>query len=124
MKQGWIGVDFDGTLVKHVNSWDGSIGGNIEPMIMRVHGWLDEGREVRIVTARVARGFDPKAEQWQRINSWCLDTFGRSLPITSEKDPGMIVLWDDRCVQVVRNTGMTPEELGRGQYTRLPRRED
>ncbi len=119
----WIGVDFDGTLTKTVD-WDGHddgrIGETIWPMVDRVKQWLDEGREVRIVTARVARGFDYDASHWCAVQDWCVETFGKPLPITSEKDPNMLVLWDDRAVQLVRNTGKTPEEMGRAQYTRLP----
>ena len=120
MKQGWIGVDLDGTLAKHTDTFDGDIGHPIDPMVSRVKAWLAQGREVRVLTARVARGFDKDASQWHRIVEWCRDHIGQPLAVTSEKDPDMIVLWDDRCVQVVRNTGRTPEELGRQQYTRLP----
>ncbi len=124
MHNGWIGVDFDGTLTKTMEwgDWgeDIRIGDDIEPMIERVKQWRAEGRDVRILTARVARGWDDRGEQWLAISHWSHRVFGEVLHITSEKDPEMIALWDDRCVQVVRNTGMTPEELGRQQYTRLP----
>jgi hypothetical protein len=52
---GWIGVDLDGTLAMY-GRWAGplEIGEPIAPMVERVKGWLAEGREVRIMTARVA----------------------------------------------------------------------
>lgn len=119
----WIGVDLDGTLATHSDVWDGvMIEEPIMPMVYRVRRWLAEGRTVRILTARVARCV-PQPERSQHyllIREWTEQLFGQALEVTSEKDPGMIVLWDDRAVQVVRNTGKTPEELGRQQYTRLP----
>jgi len=53
MSNGWIGVDLDGTLAVHMGVWDGSIGPPIYPMVDRVRRWIKEGREVRIITARV-----------------------------------------------------------------------
>jgi len=49
---GWIGVDLDGTLALTVSNTR-EIGAPIVPMLARVHDWLDQGLEVRIVTARV-----------------------------------------------------------------------
>lgn len=105
----WIGVDFDGTLTKTMN-WtglnDGRIGENIEPMVERVRAWLAEGREVRIVTARVARGFDPGQMHWLAVSQWSVKTFGQQLEVTAEKDPLMEELWDDRAIQLIPNTGV------------------
>jgi hypothetical protein len=79
---------------------------------------LAEGRDVRIFTARVDGGEvalamgNPAGEAFKNverikgfIEQWCLKHLGRMLPITNKKDYGMIELWDDRCVQVVPNTG-------------------
>lgn|SRR5574341_1429708 len=95
---GWIGVDLDGTLA-HYDEWRGPdhIGEPIPAMIERVNRWFAEGREVRIFTART--------ERHDLIRSWCVVYLGRILPITATKDFGMVELWDDRCVQVVPNTG-------------------
>lgn len=106
MAKGWIGVDFDGTLAKTMD-WrghnDGKVGEPIWPMVERVKQWLSEGKEVRIMTARAGAG----ADQIHRdnINEFCLEVFGRTLPITCEKDFNMIELWDDRAVQVAVNEG-------------------
>jgi hypothetical protein len=99
----WIGVDLDGTLA-HYDHWRGEdhIGAPISAMVKRVMSWLAEGREVRIFTARVCDG---KPETRSFIESWCLIHLGAVLPITNQKDYGMIELWDDRCVQVEPNTG-------------------
>lgn len=106
MSYGWIGVDLDGTLAEYAE-WQGPehIGAPIPLMVERVKQWLREGREVRIVTARVS---DPEQEMAARlpIEIWCNQHLGRILPVTCRKDYGMIELWDDRAVAVVPNTGI------------------
>ena len=102
---GWIGVDLDGTLARnddHSLDWD-EIGIPIEPMIRRVREWLVQGIDVRIMTARVCEG-DPNNSR-EYIEQWCIKQFGQKLPVTNEKDYRMLELWDDRAVQVIRNTG-------------------
>lgn len=107
---GWIGVDLDGTLAVH-NSGDGvdQIGEPIAPMVERVKNWLAQGIEVRVFTARLA--FDPDHPaasvytQHRMICDWCKEHIGQELRVTSMKDFNMIELWDDRCVQVIPNTG-------------------
>jgi hypothetical protein len=106
--RGWIGVDLDGTLA-HYDGWRGPehIGEPVPTMVDRVRAWLEEGRDVRIFTARV--GPQPSTVDvdgvHQAIRRWCLAVFGRALPVTATKDFSMVELWDDRCVQVVPNTG-------------------
>lgn len=108
---GWIGVDLDGTLAVY-DGWKGAdhIGEPIPLMVDRVKRWLSEGREVRIFTARVSHD-DTQARREEAaaaflcIQEWLNGVFGRCLPITNVKDYGMIELWDDRCVQVIANTG-------------------
>lgn len=98
---GWIGVDLDGTLA-HYDGWKGPdhIGDPIPAMLERVKGWLAKGIEVRIFTARAC-----VAEQVAPIYQW-LEKHGLGrLEITNVKDFSMVELWDDRCVQVVPNTG-------------------
>lgn len=109
---GWIGVDLDGTLA-HYDRWSGPrhIGEPIAPMVDRVRGWLAEGKDVRIVTARVShdgsasRMIEAQYAQ-QAIAHWCLTIFGQPLPVTCTKDYAIVELWDDRCVQVIPNTGL------------------
>ena len=111
MSNGWIGVDLDGTLA-HYEGWQGvaHIGAPIPAMVERVRRWLEEGREVRIFTARVSHP-DQVDAATEAIGAWCLDHIGVVLPITNVKDYAMIELWDDRAVQVVTNTGeqVSPE---------------
>lgn len=105
---GWIGVDLDGTLA-HYEGWNGGeIGAPIPLMVERVKAWLAEGKSVRIVTARVSHDAAPqdRAEQREKIMQWCELHLGKRLTVTCEKDFGMLELWDDRCVQVIPNTGI------------------
>lgn len=99
----WIGVDLDGTLA----SYDGykgpqNIGPPVPAMVARVKQWLSEGREVRVFTARAA---DPDPLAVNAIYDWCEEHIGQFLPVTNQKDYGMVELWDDRAVQVEKNTG-------------------
>lgn len=104
---GWIGVDLDGTLA-HYDKWRGAthIGEPIEAMVRRVKTWVDQGEDVRILTARVS---DPnafrQAKARKAIRDWCNTYLGFTLPITHSKDFSMIECWDDRSVTVERNTG-------------------
>lgn len=105
---GWIGVDLDGTLAVY-DHWRGEqhIGEPIPKMVNRVKTWLAEGGDVRIFTARVfgdRQGVTP-GETTRLIQEWCAKHIGLVLPVTCTKDFGMIELWDDRAVQVERNTG-------------------
>jgi hypothetical protein len=108
---GWIGVDLDGTLA-HYTSWqpDGGVGAPVSPMVKRVRRWIHEGKDVRIMTARVCpndlTGADGAAYQTKIIQAWCLAHLGKALPVTATKDYQMIELWDDRAVQIIPNTGI------------------
>ena len=106
---GWIGVDLDGTLAEY-HGWkdDGSVGEPIPLMVDRVIKWLDEGKNVKIMTARVS-GVDYTG-QTKIIQDWCRKHLGTILPVTCSKDYAMIELWDDRAVGVVTNTGLTERE--------------
>lgn len=120
LQQGWIAVDLDGTLAEY-KGWvsEEHIGAPVPLMLERVQQWHREGRDVRIFTARVDGGEvalsmgNPDGKRFkdvQRIRGvieqWCLNHLGFKLPITNKKDYGMIELWDDRCVQVIPNTGV------------------
>ena len=102
---GWWGVDLDGTLAEYrhgqmVQHGIGFIGKPVPAMLKRVMTWLDEGKEVRIMTARAAI-----PEEVESIKAWCRKHIGRELPVTDRKDFSMIELWDDRAVGVKMNEG-------------------
>src|SRR5579872_7499743 len=108
----WIGVDLDGTLARF-DGWRGidHIGEPIMPMVERVRKWLEEGKNVRIMTARAFYLPNDEASIREAIQAvsvvqlWCLNVFGRVLPVRSQKDYSMLELWDDRAIQVEFNTG-------------------
>jgi len=108
---GWIGVDLDGTLAKY-DGFKGinHIGEPVSAMVDRVKWWLAQGKDVRIMTARVSQSvYRPTPEEVFRttcaIQDWCMEHIGRRLKVTCIKDYEMIELWDDRAVQVEPNTG-------------------
>ena len=104
---GWIGFDLDGSLA-HYDGWKGieHIGEPIEAAVAILNGFLEEGKDVRIFTARVASE-DPEIKQKaiNYIKAWCLKIIGRELEVTNEKDPKMLCVYDDRAKQFVQNTG-------------------
>ena len=94
---GWIGVDFDGTLAVSTPDMDiGDLGEPVPKMLARVKKWLADGKELRLLTART--GQDAQLHRW-------LKKYGVDMPITNKKDHLMKELWDDRAIQVVKNTG-------------------
>lgn len=99
--EAWIGVDLDGTLA-HYEGWKGRdhIGEPIPAMMERVKQWLDEGQKIKIFTARAcARDHIPPVKEWLKKNGL------PDLEVTNCKDFGMVALYDDRCIQVITNTG-------------------
>lgn len=138
MSKGWIGVDLDGTLF-HYEKWVGwnVFGKPIKPMVDRVRQWLDEGKEVRIVTARVGLPvwtYDARVPSTfmrhcritgdEFSDAMMVDAIQQhlvkhrlpALPVQCYKDVNMIELWDDRAVQVVPNTGRTLAEEHEARY--------
>jgi len=129
MNKGWIGVDFDGTLAEY-HGWSGwrVFGQPIPRMVERIRAWLDEGREVRIFTARITQDLDETHrcrvldetytghDMYAAIANYCMEHVGQSLAVTCVKDGFMVELWDDRAVQVVPNTGMTVAEDAAARY--------
>lgn len=128
---GWIGVDFDGTLAQGHNIH--KPGPPIRQMLERVKGWLAEGKDVRIFTARVGPATDEEclaalceipgwkqvhpdplvewvAYQIHLLEAWCREHLGQTLPITATKDLHTVEIWDDLARQVITNTGRTMEE--------------
>lgn len=109
MSRKWIGVDFDATLAEyHVETGLPPPGKPIPKMVERVKKWLGEGKEVKIMTARMSplnHAPDVLKEQTLLLERWCLKHLGRILPLTYMKDYLMVELWDDRAIQLIPNTG-------------------
>lgn len=99
----YIAVDLDGTLARYDATRGLSqdhIGEPVPVMLERVFEWLREGITVKIFTARAAM-----PGQEVLVRAWCARYIGVELEVTNAKDPGMLELWDDRCVLVEYNTG-------------------
>ncbi|WP_269929951.1 hypothetical protein [Aminobacter sp. HY435] len=78
-------------------------------MVERIKGWLAEGYEVRIFTARMSAGMDEygdtAADFADVLAHWLLGAGLPELKATNVKDFHMVELYDDRAVQVEANTG-------------------
>ena len=100
----WIGVDLDGTLAEY-HGWEGAltIGPPIPLMVEFVKALLSKGETVKIFTARIdePRRWDIEAA----IAEWCKTHIGVVLEITNVKDKYCEAIYDDRAVQVRKNTG-------------------
>jgi hypothetical protein len=97
----WTGVDLDGTLARD-NGFSGMdrIGEPVPAILALVRKMLNNGIRIKIFTARAG---DP--EQIPIIRQWLKDNNLPDLEITNTKDYQMQRLYDDRCIQVERNTG-------------------
>lgn len=108
----WIGVDLDGTLAVAgpPEAWHDheTIGAPVPAMVARVKDWIARGVTVKIFTARLAASEHDGviAGICRAVEAWCVQHVGQALPIVNAKDYGMIELWDDRAVTVVRDTGL------------------
>ena len=131
----WIGVDLDGTLAKYPPDAGEEIGAPIPAMVARVVQFLLAGWKVKIFTARIAPPIPhtKMIEEVAEIAAWWENTLTNylkdfsiierdaltklmvPLTVTATKDFGMIILYDDRVVQVEPNTGeilgQEPEEF-------------
>lgn len=101
LPRAWIGVDLDGTLAHHDSSSSYTkVGRPVPDMLLLVKRMINHGIRIKIFTARAE---DPKQhpiiQKWLKVNGL------PELEITNVKDFNMIRLYDDRCIQVERNTG-------------------
>jgi hypothetical protein len=124
---GWIGFDLDGTLAEyHGFKGPDHIGEPIYPMIEILRGFLSQGKKVKIFTARVwyprapggnlletGRRLEEAEAARRAIEAWCLEHIGQVLEVTCVKDYSMWALYDDRAIQVQKNTGRI---LGRPSF--------
>ena len=109
----WIGVDFDGTLAFSVpNRIDPyTLGVPVPEMVYRVKNWLEEGYTVKLLTARMypkssTGGIRDLDLMDKLLRGWTKLHLGTELENTCQKDGWMEVLWDDRAIQVIKETGL------------------
>ncbi|WP_244154254.1 hypothetical protein [Desulfospira joergensenii] len=104
----WIGVDLDGTLAVYDNSSSlDTVGEPVPAMVALVRKMINNGIRVKIFTARAV---DP--EQLPIIRKWLKTHQLPELEITNIKDYHMLKLYDDRAVQVEKNTGRLITDTG------------
>ena len=112
---GYIAVDLDGTLAHYMEGQGVDIGEPVPDMLERVKLWLNDGIEVRIMTARACEPRNiPAVKDWLRKQGL------PELEVTNAKDFNMIELWDDRAVEVIPNTGRPANPLRRLAGVDLP----
>lgn len=137
--QGWYGFDLDGTLAKY-DGWKGidHIGEPVKPMVDLMKRMHDEGKVVKIVTARVAprqnedgvfgeqgiiiknkQGVDQHYVASYFIRKWCEANLGFLPEIVYQKDHLMLELYDDRVKQVVPNKGWLVEDIAASKRERV-----
>ena len=99
----WTGVDLDGVLAFY-DGWKGieHIGDPIPKMKEKVLTWIASGKIIKIFTARATH-----KEAIPYIKKWLKEHGFPDLEITNVKDFGMEMLYDDRCVQIVKNKGIS-----------------
>jgi hypothetical protein len=103
----WTGVDLDGTLAH----WDKGgtshgIGKPVPRMLSFVQRMVESGVRVKIFTARAG-----DKSQRLLIRKWLRSNGLPQLEISNIKDYGMQRLYDDRSIQVERNTGRIISDL-------------
>lgn len=103
MSKGHILVDLDRTLA-YYDKYRGhdNIGEPIPAMLERVKRWLEEGKEVKIFTARVSYDAEKNTPP---IIEWCKKHIGQELEVTCIKDKDAYAIYDDRAFTVKANTG-------------------
>jgi len=97
---GWIGVDLDELWLNTMDGKEWKILENHPCNGKQSIDWLYQGIAVKIFTARAGI-----PEQIPFIKKWLIDNGLPELEVTNVKDFAMIELWDDRCKQVIINTG-------------------
>lgn len=148
--KGWYGFDLDGTLAKY-DGWKGidSIGAPVAPMVKLIRQMHDEGKVVKIMTARVAPKEKPEVkpnpyregnwciqepdvqtwalkDEWtplEFIQEWCYRVLGFVPEVVYQKDHLMLELYDDRVKQVVPNEGWLIEDIAMSKRRVYVRRE-
>lgn len=114
----WIGVDFDGTVAYSIpNRTDAYVLGEpIPTMINRIRDWVAKGYTVKLLTARMnelsSTGITRDVNKMrQLLQDWCVKHIGIALECTNAKDGWMEVLWDDRAVGVIPDTGNPTQQF-------------
>ena len=105
--EGWVAMDLDGVLAHSEGEFDpDSVGEPIPEMVQLAQDLKNSGRTVKILTARAA---DPK--NISVVEDWLAENGLGDTEVTNEKDPGMMVLFDDKAVEVAKNEGLPAKDI-------------
>lgn len=101
----WLAVDLDGTLA-HYDGWKGigSIGDPIKNIAEAIKSRKEAGWGVAIFTARVSDPAEREAAE-ESIWAWADHHNIEIDGITCIKHKHFVEFWDDRAIQVIKNTG-------------------
>jgi hypothetical protein len=77
-----------------------SVGRPVKAILKRIRAWREAGWEVRLITARAC---DPDC--LPEVRKWLKRRKLTDMPITNRVDRYCVEIWDDRAIQVERNTG-------------------
>ena len=103
--QHWVAMDLDGTLA-YYDYWRGYK--HIGKIIPKAKKLLLEEIENGIKNNYIVKIFSARAcvpEHKQYVEQWLKDNGLPELEVTNIKDHGMRRLYDDRAIQIKRNTG-------------------
>lgn len=106
-------VDLDSTLA-YYDGWVDPlyIGEPITLMVNKVKNFIKQGKKVIIFTARITESYSGRELSQkeifdidQAIKSWCELHIGKRLLVTNKKTLYAEAIYDDRAIQVDKNTG-------------------
>lgn len=104
----WIGVDFDGTLVKQAKY--PAVGPPVMKMVREVRNWVKNGVKVddypeiiKVIKIFTARAGD--AKQRAIVQAWTKKYLGKTLEVTNVKDSGLVRIVDNIAVRVEKDKG-------------------
>jgi len=105
-----VAFDLDGVLALHGprEKESGEIGKPISSMIKKLKEFLAAGYNVVVFSARLGQG--DRREITREIGNWTMKHIGVRLPVTDVKSADWECFFDDKAVQVIRNSGMTVTE--------------
>jgi hypothetical protein len=103
-----IACDLDGTLA-HYDGWvaPDHIGAVIPAMQEKVLNAIAMGETVVIFTARVTGDYLEAQMARDAISKWLAENNIPDLEVTGIKLKAFHTFWDDRAVEIIKNTGLT-----------------
>ena len=107
-EEAYAAFDLDATLAEYLKEDSGNtpIGHVVIPMYEKIKWYQAHGIKCKLLTARAGFASEvPKIEAWLQYNDQFFPGLAK-LEISNVKSHKMLVLYDDRAVQIIPNTGM------------------